>query len=266
MLANNPVSYFDNNQYPILDREQEDALLLKIFDSGCKESVRAVVMSYFRFVKFIASKYVGCGLPREDIEQEGVIGLMKAIKAFDPNRGVRLSTFSVHWIRSQIHDFILRNWSVVRIATTKAQRKLFFNLNKLKGDKEKLSQRDIEEFSKQLGVDESDTRNMAMRLGSRDISVYAQDDDSAGVIDVIADENSSLERQIDEIDQEATSKRLILAVKSLDERSRDIIQQRWLNGDDKVTLADLAKLHNVSTERVRQIEALAIKKLRALLD
>lgn len=265
MLMQNSLSLTDRITYPVLTRDQEDALLVKIFDTGCMESVKTVVMSHLRFVKYIASKYAGYGIPREDLEQEGVIGLMKAIKAFDPNRGLRLTSFSVHWIKSQIHELLLRNWSLVRIATTKSQRKLFFNLRRLKGNKEHLSQDDIEFISKELNVDANETRLMAMRLGSPDISVYADDDESSSVIDHIADDNACFERQIDILDQEQSSRRLMLAVSSLDDRSRDIIQKRWLSGDDKTTFAELAKTHNVSTERVRQIEVLAINKLRQSL-
>jgi RNA polymerase sigma-32 factor len=227
------------------------------------------VLSHLRFVVHIARGYLGYGLPMGDLVQEGNIGLMKAVKRFDPTVGVRLVSFAVHWIRAEIHEYVLRNWRLVKVATTKSQRKLFFNLRKRKKNLAWLSEAETEAVAKDLKVDVSDVREMEQRLSARDLSfdpTPESDEEEAyspAMYLPASNADPALQAESEEWEEDS-SDRLGAALEKLDERSRSILQRRWMT-DDKATLHELAAEYNVSAERVRQIEANAIKKLRGLM-
>lgn len=257
------------NQVPILSLEDEQMLARRFRDEEDIEAARALVMSHLRFVVKIARGYNGYGLSQADLIQEGNVGLMKAVKRFDPEMGVRLVSFAVHWVRAEMHEFILKNWRIVKIATTKAQRKLFFNIRSSKKRLGWLSQDEVNEVAETLGVKPSEVVEMEKRMSNYDASFDgaandSDDDDSSVYVPAHYVENKSAgpEELIEtaQSDQESQHS-LHNAIALLDDRSKDIIAKRWL-AEDKATLHELAAEHSVSAERIRQIENNAMKKLR----
>jgi RNA polymerase sigma-32 factor len=261
-----------SNRYPMLSEAEEIRLAERLRDDGDVDAARQLVLSHLRLVISIARGYLGYGLPHADLIQEGNIGLMKAVKRFDPARGVRLVSFAIHWIKAEIHEYILKNWRLVKVATTKAQRKLFFNLRSLKADYEgvdTLSGTQANEVAARLGVKREEVVEMETRLSGRDVALEGNPDDGEDAfapIDYLADsryepsrvmENKALARLQDEGLHEALS--------ALDPRSRRIVEARWLADGDAATLHDLAAEFNVSAERIRQIEVKALQKMRGLL-
>jgi RNA polymerase sigma-32 factor len=258
------------SRIPVLSREEEVALASRFRKHNDLDAARQLVLSHLRFVVHIARGYTGYGLPVGDLIQEGNIGLMKAVKRFDPEVGVRLVSFAVHWIRAEIHEYVLRNWRLVKIATTKAQRKLFFNLRRFKKNLGWLTESETKAIAADLGVSTEEVADMEQRLSSRDLSFDpAPDaDDEEGSYSPAsylphpeADPSVVVER---EQWDEDTSDRLAEALETLDDRSRHILESRWMT-DQKATLHELADEYGVSAERIRQIEANAIKKLRGLV-
>lgn len=264
-------AYIDRvSRIPVLSREDETALARRFRDEGDLDAARQLVLSHLRFVVHIARGYTGYGLPVGDLIQEGNVGLMKAVKRFDPDVGVRLVSFAVHWIRAEIHEYVLRNWRLVKIATTKAQRKLFFNLRRFKKNLGWLSESETKAIAQDLGVSTSEVTEMEQRLSSRDLSFDPApdtDDDETSYSPSTylphpeADPSVAVER---EQWDEDTAERLSQAMETLDDRSRDILESRWMT-DEKATLHELASRYSVSAERIRQIEANAIKKLRGMI-
>jgi RNA polymerase sigma-32 factor len=264
-------AYFDAiGRIPILSREEETVLATRLRGEDDLDAARQLVLSHLRFVVHIARGYAGYGLPMGDLVQEGNVGLMKAVKRFDPSVGVRLVSFAVHWIRAEIHEYVLRNWRLVKIATTKAQRKLFFNLRKYKRNLGWLSAEETQTVARELGVSTSEVTEMERRLSSRDLSYDpAPDTDdeeetyspSAYLTAPNADPAIEVERT--EWDDDVSGK-VSGAMSQLDARSQAILRARWMN-EPKATLHDLADQYGVSAERIRQIEANAIKKLRKLV-
>jgi RNA polymerase sigma-32 factor len=264
-------AYFERvSLIPVLTREEEVALAQKYRSSEDLAAARQLVLSHLRFVVHIARSYSGYGLPLGDLVQEGNVGLMKAVKRFDPNLGVRLVSFAVHWIRAEIHEYVLRNWRLVKVATTKTQRKLFFNLRRYKKNLGWLSAAETNAVAQDLGVSVQDVTEMEKRLSSRDMSFDpAPDvDDEEGAYSPAAylphpDADPAIQFEREQFDDDSTE-RLTKALSQLDERSQRILRTRWMT-DAKTTLHDLAEEYGVSTERIRQIEANAIKKLRSLM-
>ncbi len=257
------------NSIDMLSAEEERELAHRLQDEGDLESARKLVMSHLRFVVHIAKSYSGYGLPQADLIQEGNIGLMKAVKRFDPTVGVRLVSFAVHWIKAEIHEFVLKNWRIVKVATTKAQRKLFFNLRKAKKRLGWFTHEEVQKVAQELGVSEKEVLQMEARMSSQDqaFDLSADDDESGNFAPAqyLEDKSEDVESSVINADWEsAATSRLYSAIKTLDERSQHIIQTRWL-ADDKLTLQDLADKYEVSAERVRQIEKNAIKKLQAAM-
>jgi len=259
------------NKIPILTLEEEQSLARRFRDEEDLDAARLMVMSHLRFVVHVARGYAGYGLPLGDLVQEGNIGLMKAVKRFDPDHGVRLVSFAVHWIRAEIHEFILRNWRIVKVATTKAQRKLFFNLRKQKKRLGWLNQAEVNRVAKDLGVKPEVVTEMESRLAGQDIGfdLTNDDDDSSSYVAPAAYLEGLTVSPHDAIEAEDWEQHhhnlLFDGVENLDDRSRDIIQSRWLL-DPKSTLQDLADKYGVSAERIRQLEAVALKKLKARFD
>jgi RNA polymerase sigma-32 factor len=257
------------NGFPILSQEQETELGRRLRQTGDVEAARQLVLSHLRVVVAIARGYLGYGLPQADLIQEGNIGLMKAVKRFDPERGVRLVSFALHWIRAEMHEFILRNWRIVKVATTKAQRKLFFNLRSLKRGLAGLGVDDVKAIAKQLHVKPEEVVEMETRLGGQDVALepsVADDEEAYAPIAYLAAEDAEPGQAIEEEEtSQLRSAGLTRALESLDPRSRRIVEARWLTEKDPSTLHDLAAELGVSAERVRQIEANAIKKLRGLM-
>ena len=253
----------------MLSAEEERALAERLQKDDDLEAARKLIMSHLRFVVHIAKSYSGYGLPQADLIQEGNIGLMKAVKRFDPTVGVRLVSFAVHWIKAEIHEFVLRNWRIVKVATTKAQRKLFFNLRKAKKRLGWFTHEEVQKVAEELGVSTKEVLQMEARMSSQDQAFdLSADDDETGSfapVQYLEDKSENVENDVinADWDQNAT-KRLYSAIKTLDERSQHIIQTRWL-ADDKTTLQDLADKYQVSAERVRQIEKNAMKKLQAAM-
>src|SRR5689334_7698512 len=271
-----PVGSFDAymdqvSRIPVLTREDEAALAKRFRNDGDLDAARQLVMSHLRFVVHIARGYSGYGLPLGDVVQEGNVGLMKAVKRFDPNVGVRLVSFAVHWIRAEIHEYVLRNWRLVKVATTKAQRKLFFNLRKMKKNLAWLSAEETLNVARDLKVSPEEVTEMEKRLSARDLSFdpvpdsTEDGDETYSPAAYLPAPDSDPAAQIENAEwEDTTGDRLSAAMKTLDARSRDILVSRW-TGDAKATLHDLAGIYGVSAERVRQIEANAIKKLRGLM-
>ncbi|WP_430387338.1 RNA polymerase sigma factor RpoH [Dyella sp. 20L07] len=256
------------HRIPVLSQEDEQALSRRYNEANDLESARQLVMSHLRFVVHVARGYNGYGLQLSDLIQEGNIGLMKAVKRFDPDQGVRLVSFAVHWIRAEMHEFILRNWRIVKVATTKAQRKLFFNLRKSKKRLGWMNAEEVRTVAKDLGVPEATVREMESRLSGRDIGFEAPtdgDEDAKPAPEAfLIDEGADPYENVSDADQADNQlDTLSNALQKLDDRSRDIIQRRWLN-EDKATLQDLADEYGVSAERIRQVEANAMKKMRGL--
>ena len=256
------------HQVPVLSMEEEQNLSRRFAYESDLAAARQLVMAHLRFVVHVARGYNGYGLQLGDLIQEGNIGLMKAVKRFDPTQGVRLVSFAVHWIRAEMHEFILRNWRIVKVATTKAQRKLFFNLRKSKKRLGWMNDKEVQVVAKDLGVPAAVVREMESRLNGKDVAFDAPADNEedarpspiAYLIDHNADPSDTLEIENQE---ESDHDALHQGLARLDARSRDIIQRRWLN-EDKATLQDLADEYGVSAERVRQVEANAMKKMRSL--
>jgi len=255
------------NRFPLLTPEQETALGRRLVRDNDLSAARELVLSHLRLVVAVSRNYLGYGLPQADLIQEGNVGLMKAVRRFDPERGVRLVSFALHWIKAEIHEYILRNWRLVKVATTKAQRKLFFNLRRMKASTAALSPADARAIAKELGVKPEEVVEMETRLSGRDVVLDPQPDengDSMGPIAWLTDTEDE-PMQILERRQTATNrtKGLSTALATLDERSRRIIESRWLREDDPATLQDLADEYGVSAERIRQIEVKAMKSMRA---
>jgi RNA polymerase sigma-32 factor len=265
-------AYVDTvSRIPVLSREDELELATRFHRDGDLEAARQLILSHLRFVLHIARGYAGYGLPMGDLVQEGNVGLMKAVKRFDPSVGVRLVSFAVHWIRAEIHEYVLRNWRLVKVATTKAQRKLFFNLRKYKRNLGWLSAEETAAVARDLGVSEHDVTEMERRLSSRDVSYDpapdADEEDSTSYSPAAylpapdADPAVAVERADWDDD---VSDRVAFAMTQLDERSQAILRARWVD-EPKATLHDLAERYGVSAERIRQIEANAIKKLKKMV-
>ena len=258
------------NGIALLSQEQERELAERLYYQQDLEAARQMVMAHLRFVVHIAKSYSGYGLAQADLIQEGNVGLMKAVKRFNPEMGVRLVSFAVHWIRAEIHDFILRNWRIVKVATTKAQRKLFFNLRSQKKRLSWLTNEEVHSVAASLGVEPREVREMESRLSGSDMAfdpAADADDDSAIHSPALYLEDNRYDpaRQLEEADwsDNATSS-LHAALEGLDERSRDILHQRWL-AEEKATLHELAAKYNVSAERIRQLEKNAMGKLKGRL-
>ena len=260
-----------SHQIPVLTESEERELALRLHQEGDLSAARQLVMSHLRFVIHVARGYSGYGLPQADLIQEGNIGLMKAVKRFDPHMNVRLVSFAVHWIRAEIHEYILRNWRVVKLATTKAQRKLFFNLRKSKKRLGWFSHEEVQAVARDLNVEPKVVLEMEARMSGQDTSFDGygdSDDDSftpvpAGYLSNMADEPQAWLEEVEW--EEHTNNRLHSALDGLDERSRDILKQRWLS-EEKSTLHDLAAKYKVSAERIRQLEKNAMKKMKANLQ
>ena len=255
---------------PVLSKEDEQALSRQFREENDLDAARELVMAHLRFVVHIAKGYTGYGLPLGDLVQEGNVGLMKAVKRFDPDFGVRLVSFAVHWIRAEIHEYVLKNWRIVKVATTKAQRKLFFNLRKAKPSLAWLSHDETLAVAEDLGVSPAEVTEMEKRLSSRDAvfdpAPADADDDfvySPAAFLPAPDADPAAAVEADDWSNDSTS-RMHRALAALDDRSRDIVSSRWLT-DDKLTLHDLAGRYGVSAERIRQIEANAMKKLRTAM-
>ncbi len=268
------LNSFNNlaHSIPVLTAEEEFDLATRLQQDGDLDAAHRLILSHLRFVSRIASGYNGYGLPVVDLIQEGNIGLMKAVKRFDPTKGVRLVSFAVHWIRAEIHEYVIRNWRIVKIATTKAQRKLFFNLRGAKKRLGWLNHAEIEAVAKDLGVTTKDVISMENRLSQPDASFDLptdQDDDEhnfSPAAYLTAPENEDPSLALDQADYtDYQHNRLSHALGTLDDRSRDIISQRWLKEEGKSTLHQLADQYQVSAERIRQIESNAIQKLQGLL-
>ena len=263
-------AYLDRvSRIPVLSREDEQELATRLRRDGDVDAARALVLSHLRFVVHIARGYAGYGLPVGDLVQEGNVGLMKAVKRFDPAMGVRLVSFAVHWIRAEIHEYVLRNWRLVKVATTKAQRKLFFNLRRMKRNLAWLSAAETAAVARDLGVEPREVTEMEQRLAARDLSfdpapLDAEDDESYSPATYLPAPDADPAQQVEGEEWEADShERLARALETLDPRSRDILTSRWMAGDAaKATLHDLAARYGVSAERIRQLEANAIRKLR----
>jgi RNA polymerase sigma-32 factor len=254
---------------PVLSKENEQALSRRFNEAEDLDAARELVMAHLRFVVHIAKGYTGYGLPLGDLIQEGNVGLMKAVKRFDPDYGVRLVSFAVHWIRAEIHEYVLKNWRIVKVATTKAQRKLFFNLRRKKKSLSWLSHAETLAVAEDLGVSPKEVTEMERRLSARDATfdppTAADDEHSFTPAAYLPSPDANPATLVEKADwtDDATA-RMTAAMKDLDERSRDILQSRWLT-DKKMTLHELADRYGVSAERIRQVEANAIKKLRTAI-
>ena len=255
---------------PMLSEDEERHLAEQYRDHEDLDAAKRLVLSHLRFVARVARGYSGYGLPHADLIQEGNVGLMKAVKRFDPTLGVRLVSFAVHWIRAEIHEYILRNWRIVKVATTKAQRKLFFNLRSAKKRLGWMNHREVEEVAADLGVPARTVLEMEQRLHARDVSfdlpVGADDDIPAAPSGWIEDRRFDPAQQVEAEEWEAsTTQSLYQAIETLDDRSRSIVTRRWL-GEEKATLQELADEYGVSAERIRQIEKNAMKKMRGRIE
>lgn len=253
-------------QMPVLSVEEERSLALRLHEDNDLDAARTLIVHHLRFVIQVARGYSGYGLPLADLIQEGNMGLMKAVKRFDPHKGVRLVSFAVHWVRAEIHEYVLRNWRIVKIATTKAQRKLFFNLRSSKKRLAWLNQDEVNTVAQQLGVKPAEVMEMELRLSNSDLGFdlpsHSDDEEPYAPVTYLSHDSNDPETQTAENDwQTHQNQQLQTALTTLDERSRDIIAQRWL-AEKKTTLAELAEKYKISAERVRQLENNAIKKLK----
>ena len=259
------------NQIPILTAEQEKELAERYYYDQDLDAAKMLVMSHLRFVVHIARSYAGYGLPQGDLIQEGNLGLMKAVKRFDPNMGVRLVSFAVHWIKAEIHEYVIRNWRIVKIATTKAQRKLFFNVRSLKKSSKKLTLEEAQSIANDLNVTPEQVLEMEGRLTAYDAAFEAQgddDDDTPHTAPALYLEDNRYDpaRLVENEDwEEQSTSALHDAMDQLDDRSRNILQRRWLD-DDKSTLHELAAEYNVSAERIRQLEKNAMEKIKTAMS
>ena len=257
------------NEVPVLSKEEEQALALLYQQDNDLDAARQLILSQLRFVVYIARSYSGYGLPLADLIQEGNVGLMKAVKRFDPEHGVRLVTYAVHWIRAEIHEFIFSNWKLVKIATTKAQRKLFFNLRKAKKNLGWLTKQETESIAQDLGVKPKEVTLMEQRFASKDLAFdlgnNASEENYVAPACYLPSTNSDPAEMVEESNWlTENTERLSAAINKLDERSKNILKSRWLN-EKKITLKDLSNQYNISIERVRQIEESAISQLRETL-
>ncbi|EOY4610120.1 RNA polymerase sigma factor RpoH [Vibrio cholerae] len=257
------------NGYPMLSADEERELAERLHYKGDIDAAKGLILSHLRFVVHVARGYSGYGLPMADLVQEGNIGLMKAVKRFNPEMGVRLVSFAVHWIKAEIHEYVLRNWRIVKIATTKAQRKLFFNLRKSKKRLGWFNNGEVETVARELGVEPAEVREMESRLAAQDAAFeMSSEDDENGMaytapVLYLEDKHSDLADNLEVENWEAhTTQRLSMALASLDERSQHIVRARWLDDDNKTTLQDLAEMYGVSAERIRQLEKNAMRKLK----
>jgi len=255
---------------PLLTEQEEMNLAKKLHEENDLNAARQLIMSHLRLVIKIARSYSGYGLNQADLVQEGNIGLMKAVKRFDPSRGVRLVSFAMYWIKAEIQEFVVRNWRLVKTATTKAQRKLFFNLRSMKKTLQPLKQEEIKEIAKELNVKESDVKEMEYRFNGNEIALDYQDEDNEDdvfrPISYLQDENADPVKQLISKESESNNiSALSNAIKSIDERSRYVLESRWLNEEKSKTLHELADELGVSAERIRQIEQNALKKLKSLM-
>jgi len=257
------------NRYPMLSLEDEQRLAREWYDKQDVEAARQLVVSHLRVVVSVARHYVGYGLPQADLIQEGNVGLMKAVKRFDPDRGVRLVSFALHWIRAEIHEYVLRNWRLVKVATTKAQRKLFFNLRSLKQSLNTMSIAEADAMARELNVSRKDVLEMETRMSGHDVSIDPTVDDGEESFSPLAYLASPDENPAQLLEREQTEHLrhtgLVAALENLDERSRHIIKARWLTEGEAATLHELAAEYGVSAERIRQIEARALQKMRAVI-
>jgi RNA polymerase sigma-32 factor len=257
------------NRFPLLSAEQEHALALRLRDQNDLDAARQLVLSHLRLVVAIARGYLGYGLPHADLIQEGNVGLMKAVKRYDPDRGVRLVSFAVHWIKAEIHEFILKNWRLVKVATTKAQRKLFFNLRSMKQGSGSLTAGEVDAMAQTLKVSPSDVREMETRLYGQDMALEPgidDEDDAFAPIAYLAAPNAEPTQHLENAERERMAgEGLSRALATLDARSRHIVEARWLEEDNPATLHELAAVYGISAERVRQIEVKALQKLKAAL-
>ena len=261
------------NSIPMLTAAEEKEYAHQLYDEGDLSAASKLIMSHLRFVAHIAKGYSGYGLPQADLIQEGNLGLMKAVKRFNPEVGVRLVSFAVHWIKAEIHEFVLRNWRIVKVATTKSQRKLFFNLRKAKKRLGWFSAEEVQNVAETLGVKEKDVVEMESRMSGIDLGFDLSDDDddsasqsSFSPVQYLEDKTGDVAELIEKQQHTSyASDRLTLALKTLDERSQDIIAARWLDDNKKTTLQELASKYQVSAERVRQLEKNAMKKLQAAM-
>ncbi|AFP85346.1 alternative sigma factor RpoH [secondary endosymbiont of Heteropsylla cubana] len=262
------------NVYPMLTAEEEKALSKRLHYYSDLEAAKLLILSHLRFVIHIARNYSGYGLPQADLIQEGNIGLMKAVRRFNPEVGVRLVSFAVHWIKAEIHEYVLRNWRIVKVATTKAQRKLFFNLRKTKQRLGWFNQDEVELVAKELGVTTKDVREMESRMAVQDMTFDPIPDGDAAnqgnqVVSMLylQDKASDFAGGIEEDNWgDHAAEKLNSALEELDKRSQDIIRARWLHDDNKSTLQELADRYGVSAERVRQLEKNAMKKMRMAIE
>ncbi len=256
------------NRFPLLTQEQETALGRRLREHDDLDSARQLVLSHLRLVVAVSRNYVGYGLPQADLIQEGNVGLMKAVRRFDPERGVRLVSFALHWIRAEMHEYILRNWRLVKVATTKAQRKLFFNLRSMKASSAALSVAEAKAIAKDLGVKPEEVVEMETRLTGRDMALDPTPGDEESFVSPIAYLTDTEDEPAQILEREETARNrtqgLRTALARLDDRSRRIIEARWLREDESAaTLQDLADEYGVSAERIRQIESKAIKTMRS---
>ena len=256
------------NRFPLLTPEQETALGRELAQTGEIGAARQLVLSHLRLVVAVSRNYLGYGLPQADLIQEGNVGLMKAVRRFDPERGVRLVSFALHWIRAEMHEYILRNWRLVKVATTKAQRKLFFNLRSMKASSAALSVEQAKAIARDLGVKPEEVVEMETRLGGHDVALDPTPGDEENFVSPIAYLTNSDDEPALILEREQTAKNrtkgLQSALAKLDDRSRRIIESRWLREDDSAaTLQDLANEYGVSAERIRQIESKAMKTMRS---
>jgi len=258
------------NRIPLLTAPEERELAMRFRDHNDLEAARQLVLSHLRLVVAVARGYLGYGLPHADLIQEGSIGLMKAVKRFDPNRNVRLVSFAIHWVKAEIHEYILRNWRLVKLATTKAQRKLFFNLRSMKSGLAPMTAKDVERISGELRVKPEEVVEMETRLSGQEIAFEADQDDEdayAPANYLAADHDAEPLSQLEAKEsEEVRAAGLEDALHSLDPRSRRIIETRWLREKDALTLHELAAEFKVSAERIRQIEAKALEKMKKLLQ
>ena len=259
------------NGIAVLSVEEERELAFRLYDEGDLEAARRLVLSHLRFVVHIARSYSGYGLPQADLIQEGNVGLMKAVKRFNPEVGVRLVSFAVHWIKAEMHEYILRNWRIVKVATNKAQRKLFFNLRSSKKKLGWLNNEETHAVAQDLGVDPKVVRQMEGRMSAYDTSFDAEPDSADDTAYrapafYLEDQSSDLAENLEEAEwEEVTNNSLMLALDGLDDRSQDILRSRWLS-DEKATLHDLAGKYGVSAERIRQLEKNAMNKIKACME
>ncbi|XGW41551.1 RNA polymerase sigma factor RpoH [Haemophilus influenzae] len=258
------------NEYPMLTAEEEKELAERLYYHEDLDAAKKLILSHLRFVIHVARGYYGYGLPQADLIQEGNIGLMKAVKRFNPEVGVRLVSFAVHWIKAEIHEYVLRNWRIVKVATTKAQRKLFFNLRKTKQRLGWFNENEVDMVANELGVSKEDVIEMESRMSGADVGFDLPTDDaetetySPSLYLEDKSSNFAAELENENFESQATEQ-LGVALQSLDARSQDIIKARWLD-DNKATLHDLAAKYNVSAERIRQLETNALKKLKSAVS